>query len=478
MKKKSLFVNFIYNALYNSMSVLFPLITTPYISRILMADGLGKVSYATNIVSWFLVFASLGIPRYGVREIARAGQKRDIVFSELFFLNLICSIVCIVAYYMLIINNKYFESKIVLYEIVGLQLVLNIFNVDWFYQGIEQYGYITKRSFFVKVISLFAMFCFVKCKSDYIKYALIQTFAVAGNNCFNFLYLRKYLNITFKKLNVLRHIKPVMVLLSTQIAVNVYSLLDTTMLGILCTDSVVGYYSNTQKIIRVISTCTASLGGVMLPQLTQHFYNNDIQQIKNIVNKVVEIILIFCLPISLGIMMESKNIVLILFGSDFLPAQITLKIFAPFVLITTIGNLYGTQMLMAFGEEKRLLFSVILGSITNFSLNIFLIRNYEQNGAAMATVITELIVLLVQRYYVNKKIKVKIGYNFLVSTLFMNLTLMLVVWLINVIAANIYLELILSVVLGGIIYLGIGILLKNEILLYFFDFMGNKFASK
>ena len=466
-KEKSIFKNTIYNALYNGLAVIFPLITVPYISRILLSDGIGKVNYATNIVSWFLLFASLGIPRYGVREIAKTrDDKKELseTFSELFIINFVSTAICSIIYLILVFVAPYFSSRTLLYLTVWIQLFLNIFNVDWFYQGLEEYGYITKRSFVVKLLSLIAIFVFVHKKEDYVIYAAIQSFALAGNYCWNMAHIFKYTRFSFHSLTFKRHISPIFILLSTQLAVNIYALLDTTMLGWWCSDSVIGYYSNAQKIIRVISVLTASLGGVMLPRLVSYIQSNRIDELKKLSENVLEVLLFTCVPISIGLFMLSDDIVLILFGKDFLPSITTMKIFAPFIVFTTIGNLYGTQLLMSFGEEKLLLKSVVVGACINFTLNFLSICRFVQNGAAFASAVTECIVMILQVYYVRRYLVLHVGKKNWRDLFVMNAAMIVCIIMVRFLISNTFLQLIIAIVVGICIYGFIGMILKNDII--------------
>lgn len=466
MKKKSLKINFFYNAIYNGLNVLFPLLTIPYVSRILLSDGLGKVNFANNIITWFLLFASLGIPRYGVREIAKNRENNDNLnktFSELFFINFISTLVSYITFIIMIMVIPYFEGRIILFLVVSIQLALNIFNVDWFYQGMEEYKYITNRSFIIKVLSLIAMFIFVKTKDDYIIYALIQSLAIAGNYCFNFIYLKKFVKIVFKNIEFSRHIKPILILLSTQLAVNIYSLLDTTMLGVWCSDSVVGYYSNVHKVIKTISVVSASLGSVMLPRFVVYIKDKNLDNLEGLFNKVLKIIILLCLPISIGLFMISKELVLIVFGNDFNPCIITMKIFSPFILFTTVGNLFGTQLMMAYGKEKQLLKTVIIGSIVNFCLNLILIKLlFEQNGVAFASVLTEFIVMSMQILCVKKIIKIKINKEFILKTIVSNILMLIIMLIIDITINNLYMSLSLKILFGILIYFISNLLLKNQ----------------
>lgn len=467
-KKKTIFVNFIYNVLYNSMTIIFPLFTIPYVSRIILSDGLGKVNYANNIVSWFLVFASLGIPRYGVREIAKVRKnllELNKVFNQLFFINFISSTICTILYLITIWNISSFHDKLLLYLVTGIQLFFNIFNVDWFYQGIEEYGYITKRSFVIKCFSLLFMFIFVKKHQDYIIYALIQSLALVGNYIFNFVNLKKYVNVAlFKNMQLKKHILSIIVLLSTQLATSIYCLLDTTMLGIWCSDSIIGYYTNAQKIIKIIAILTASLGSVIFPRLVQEYENRDLAAVKALSEKSLEIILTICLPIMFGLILVSHDIVPILFGNDFLPCITTIMLFSPFVLFTTVGNLFGTQLLMVFGNEKKLFYSVLGGAILNFLMNYFFIPIWKQDGAAIASVITEFVVMFVQIIIVEKCIKIVINMKCVFQILIMNVVMILSVILIQIKLNNFISELIASIIVGGGVYVLSGYLMKNEVI--------------
>lgn len=195
-EKKSLVKNSIFNMIYKGFTALFPLITTSYISRVLLPAGVGRVGYANTIVAYFVLIASLGIPTYGVKAIAQSGETkegRSRTFWELFFINLAATLMCIVAYYVFVDNFPHFADRKLLFQIMGLMLVLNIFNIDWFYQGMEEYSYIATRSIIVKILSFVAMLLFVKKAEDYVIYAFILCVATAGNNLLNAWNLRKYI---------------------------------------------------------------------------------------------------------------------------------------------------------------------------------------------------------------------------------------------------------------------------------------------
>lgn len=464
--KKSITKNFIYNSLYTALNIMFPIITLPYISRILEADYLGKVNYAINIITWFLTFASMGIQRYGVREISRVKFnkiKMSKVFNELFFINFIMTVVCMCVYLVVINNVRYFVDNKILFLVIGIQLVLNIFNVDWFYQGIEEFGYITARSFIIKIISLFSIFIIVKEKTDYILYVLILTLAMAGNYLFNSIHLKKYISINFYNLKIKKHIKALLFIAFAQLSVSVYALLDTTILGYICSETTVGYYTNSQKIIKAVASLCAALGTVLFPKFVELFYENDILKIESIVVKVVNLILWMCFPICVMIIILSKDIVLVMFGSDFAKSIVTIRILAPFILITTLGNIFGMQLLITLGEEKNLLKSVLIGTIVSVGANLFLIPRYQHNGAAFVSVFVELIVMLIQLSVCQRYIRIRFNVRFIIKIILQ--IIFMVICMIPIV--NFFNNSILTMIFGSFFgcssYLLVGYFLKNSI---------------
>ena len=465
-KEENMLKNFLYNSIFTVLNLIFPIITLPYISRIIGADGVGRVNFANSIVNYFLIIASLGIPLYGVREIAKVKNNKEKLsrsFSEIFIINFLSTIVCIISYYTMISTVKYFEGERLLFLTIGITLFLNIFNLDWFYQGLEEYKYITIRSAVVKLISVVILFIMVKTREDYIKYALINIIAISGNNIINIINIRKITSFTFRGIEPKKRIKPIMVLLSIQIAVNIYINLDTTMCGILSNELSVGYYSNAVKINKIIVSVVTSISTILLPRLSYYIENNEVDKFNDIVNKVFNIILFIGLPACIGMIFISKNIVYIMFGEEFIPAIKTMMILSPLIPILAIGNLFGTQVLMPIGKEKKLLISVVLGSIVNFTLNLILIPIYKENGAAIATVVAELIVMIVQIHYALSFVKISINKKQLSTIIISNLVIIIVLLSINIVIKGILVNLICSVVFATIIYIGINLLMKNTI---------------
>jgi O-antigen/teichoic acid export membrane protein len=466
MEKKSIFRNYIFDAIYSMLNILIPLITAPYISRILEANGVGKVSYAQNIVTYFILLAALGIPNYGVREIARNRgnrSKESKTFIEIFTINLISTCITSSLYYLCILKLEYFAPNRLLYCIVGITLLLNVFNIDWFYKGIEEFKYITIRGSIIKIISVACIFIFVKDKADLYIYALIITLSTSINYIINVIHVRKYIIKSKEKLQLTRHLKMVVVLLATIIAVELYTLLDTTMVGYICGDKYVGYYSSAMKISKIIAVAISSLGTVLLPRLSMYYSENKVDDISKLASKAVEYVLFISIPCAVGITLVSEDFVFVMFGETFEPAGLTMKILVWLVPILCIGNIFGTQLLIAIGQERKLMYTVFLGATINIVMNAFLIPNYQQNGASIASVVAELAVMSAQIFMTKKYVRIIVSkkncLNLFIQTLFMAV----VVYFVVAMQINSILRFVLAISMGVTSYFGLGFVLKNEL---------------
>ena len=449
------------------MGVLFPLIIMPYISRILLPAGLGQVSYAQNITSYFILVASLGIPNYGIREIAKNSQElqnRSQTFLEIFLINFISTVIASFMYYLFIFQTGYFAEKKVIFGIVGISLILNALNIDWFYKGMEEFRYITVRSYIIKIISVFAIFLLVRSENDVNIYALILTLATSANYIFNIFHVKKYVVLQKYNLNLKKHLKKIIYLFATAAAVELYAKLDVTMVGLICGEVYVGYYSNDMKIIRIVAVIITSLGSVLLPRFSVYYQEKKLEQLNSVTEKAVEYIMFISFPCAVGLFLESEAIVRVLFGEAFLPAIVTMQILAILIPILSIGNIFGTQLLIALDQEKKLTITVIIGAVINIALNSFMIRSFQHNGAAAASVIAELAVMTAQIILTRPYVKIKLNYKLVIKIMVQTCIMAAALIFINQIAILWTIKLLLSVILGVMIYFAAGLLIRNNVL--------------
>lgn len=478
MEKKSLAKNSIFNMAYKGFTALFPLVTTTYISRVLLPEGVGKVAYANTIVAYFALIASLGLPSYGVKAIAQnddTKEQRSRTFFELFFINLIATLLCIVAYFWFVNTFAHFADRRALFNVMGLMLILNIFNIDWFYQGIEEYSYIATRSFVVKILSFVLMLIFVKEREDYLIYALILCIATAGNNLLNAVQLRKYIttSVLFSRKNdavavhfdMRHHMRPVLILLASTIATEIYTMLDTLMLEYYHGESCVGYYSNAVKIVRMTYTVVIALVAVFYPRISMYYKQKNQVECNALLGKGTKILLLLGLPCTVGLILTAEHVVPLLFGEAFMPTVSTLQILSVLVLIFSIAYFLGHIVLTATGMERMILRATIAGAVINAVVNLLLIPGMKQDGAAIASVLSEAAVTAILLWYARKYYTLSIEWNYVVST-FIALVLMgAVVELLTWKWVTQDWMIIPVIMVAAIVYFVMLLLLRNELLL-------------
>jgi O-antigen/teichoic acid export membrane protein len=307
---------------------IFPLLISSYVGRILLSDGVGKVSFVQNIVSYFTSLVALGIPTYGIREIAKCKtqQERNIVFSSLFTINAISTIVFSIAYYIMIFTVPYFHNNLLLYTIGGIQIVFNFINIDWLYQGLEEYKYIATRSLIVRFVSLICVFAFIHSRKDEWIYLLITCAVNVGNYVLNVFRARKIVLLSLKGISLKKHLRSIFILLATVIAVELYTKIDTTFIGIMLSESDVGYYTYADRIVKIPITIFAAINAVILPRLSVYYMSGEKKEFHELLSKINITVLIFAIPTSVGTCLLSSDYILALFGSNFEPAGYLLKI--------------------------------------------------------------------------------------------------------------------------------------------------------
>lgn len=462
---KSLAKNSLYNIIYKCSSLVFPLVTAAYISRVLLAEGIGKVNSASNIVQYFVILAALGLPTYGTKVIAaKSKEKKELskAFSELFLINAISSTVCTLCYYIMIFNVSYFRDKIQLFVVMGFLIPLNIINVDWFYQGQEEYRYIMVRSIIVKLIAFILTFLLIHKQKDYIIYAALLVFSNAANYIFNIFNIRRYIDFTIKNISLIKHLKSIVILLSASIAIEIYTLADTTMLTFMSGEEAVGFYTNAMTIIRIVRNLVTAISAVYLPRLSFYYSSGKYKDFIELIQKGIKILLLTSVPAATGIVLVASDFVPLYFGSAFSKASVTTAILAISIVTVAISNFTGYQILVTIGKEKVMFYSTIIGAVTNVLLNYFLIINYSFNGAAIASVITEFGIMIFQVCAVIHYVKFKIEKRYLLSVCLSIVGMILVVVFIKSGITNCFMRLIMSVFFGATVYGTLLILTKNE----------------
>ena len=433
--KHSVKYNFFMNFILTASSFLFPLITFPYVSRVLGAAGNGKISLASSVANYFLMVASLGIPTYGVRACAKVRDDKDELSKtaqEILIINLICTFFVTVTYLICVALVPRFREDNVLYLIEGIGIILNAFGANWIFQALEQYDYITARSILFKFLSMVLMFIFVHQKDDYLVYALITVLASVGSNALNFIRLRHYISFRhFSHYQFRRHLKPIFILFAQNATVSVYTNLDTVMLGFIKGDVDVGLYNAAVKVKAILVSVVTSLGNVLLPRMSY----------------------LMSLPLTAYFVLMSKDSILFLAGSEYLGAVAAMQIITFAVIPNGLTGVLGVQVLTPLGKEKYVLYSVTFGAVSDFVLNCFMIPKWGASGAALATAIAEFIVLVVQLYYCREYLPyVKKQIHLFRYFIFSILSMLPAVLLLQLPIASAFLRLLITVVAFGAVY--------------------------
>ena len=404
-KQKSVKVNMIMNALLSMSAFLFPLITFPYVSRILLPIGTGKVGFATSVVTYFAMFAQLGIPTYGVKECAKVRDDKEAlsrVVHELVAINLIMSAIVYTVFAVALITVSKFRQERELLLIISATILLNAIGVEWLYKALEQYSYITIRSLIFKLIAVCGMFFLVREKSDYVQYGFLTIFASSASNVLNFINLRKY--IYFKpvgKYNLRRHIKMILVFFSMSVATTIYTNLDNVMLGFMKTNEDVGYYTAAVKIKNILVSVVTSASTVLLPRASYYIEKEMFEEFKRILKKTMHFIVLAAVPFAVYFIMYAKEGIFFLSGNAYGGAIIPMQIIMPTLILIGITNVIGIQMMVPIGREKQVLYSEIAGAVVDLGLNLILIPQYAAAGAAIGTLVAEMVVLIWQLFAIR-----------------------------------------------------------------------------
>lgn len=396
--QKSLVKNSVFYMFYNLLNMLFPFITSIYVARILLPASVGEVAYAQNIVSYFSVLAFLGIPTYGVREIAKVRNNKkelSIVFSELFIINGISTFFFSAAYYFFVISVVAKNSNLLLYCVVGLTVILNMLNISWFFEGLEEFGYISLRNAVFKLIMFVLVVLMVKSENDIIQYALISVLGVAGNNIFNIVYSKKFIYFTTKDLNLKRHLRPIFLLLFVNLAIEIYTLVDTTMLGTMSSkENVAYYYYYASKVNKIFLQITNTVTMVLVPRISLYYKEKKMEEFNIVLTKALKIICIMAIPIIVGVQFVAPTAFAGVFGDIYFKSGNVEKILSLVLLISPIGYLLGSRVMLVSNHESKMIFCVGMGAVVNVIGNMILIPRYLEMGAAMASVISEVVVMV------------------------------------------------------------------------------------
>ncbi|MBP2097197.1 flippase [Enterococcus rivorum] len=466
MKTISIKKNAVLNTLRTLLNVIFPLITYPYIARVLHVENIGKYDFSKSIVSYFILIAGFGIAQYGVREgsgIRDNKKELDHFCSEIFSLNIVTTIVAYVFIFFLIFVGNLFEDYQLLIMIFSLNILGTTLSVEWLYTLEEDFQYITLRSLAVQIISLFCMFLFVKETSDYLKYALITVFSFSGSSVFNYYHAKKYVNLKFTfRINWKKHLPRLTIFFFNSLASMIYLNSDITILGILKGNYFVGIYSTATKIYTIFKQLANSVLLVAVPRLSFYVMHKEIKKYSILLNKILNMIILAILPMSLGIIFLRVEIVNLVAGVGYEQSVHSLAVLSITSIFSLLSAFFVYGVLLPYKQEKKVLVATIVSAIVNIILNFITIPYIEEVGAALSTLIAEFLVLVLTYAYSKKYIsKIDIKSSMIIS-FFGSILIGIICVGIARKFDSVLVQLVFSVILSLIGYSGILLVSKNK----------------
>lgn len=403
-KKVSAKTNYIFNVLYQIFTVIVPLITTPYISRVLGAEGIGTYSYTYSIVRYFLIIAALGTVSYGAKKISifqDDRKKTSITFWEVFILKAILTVIMIILYYAYVL---YFADNKLISAIQGIYLLGTLLDISWLFQGMEDFKKISIRNFIIKIINIIYIFCIVKTQEDLWKYIFgLAIFTVLGSMVM-WWKINRYVDIVdFRKLKPLKHLKPVLELFIPTIATQVYAILDKTMIGLFANnDTENGYYEQAFKVVDMSLMIITTLGTVLMPKVSKEFANNRIENVKLYLKKSYKFVWLLGIPLTLGVIGIIRIFVPVFFGTGYDKVMILLPILSLIYIPMGMNYMTGRQHLVSTNQQNKYTKFLLIGGIINIIVNFILIPKYLSIGAAIGSVVGEICILFISISFLQR----------------------------------------------------------------------------
>ncbi|MET1249193.1 flippase [Sporolactobacillus sp. STCC-11] len=468
MKKNGIVQNFIYNLSYQILIVIVPLITTPYVSRVLKPDGVGIYSYTYTIAAVFALFVSLGISSYGQREIAYKQdliEERSRIFWELCSIRILTVTVVSVIY--LLIAAFYKEYKVFLLLQYFL-IIAEMFDISWYFRGMEDFKVVVKRNIVIKLLATVCIFVFVRTEGDVWKYVLFNSLSVLISNLILMTYVKNsIIRVNFKKLNFQRHIRGIIELFIPLIAVQIYSNLDKIMLGAIIQNNVEnGYFEQARKIANLLVTVVVSLNSVMFSRIAYLYATKkNKEEFIFLYKRILKIIWMILLPMCFGLFAISDNFVIWFFGEEYSSVSILLKISCPLIIFSAVGNFVGQQYLNPTGQQNKATVAYITAAVVNIALNVLLIPIFSSVGALLASNVAEFISCGIQIRYLKKS-----DYNFKLSEnlykyVISAMIMLISIYLINsILSFSPFMTSMLDIILGAFIYFAMLFVLRDEII--------------
>lgn len=469
-KQKSLKLNYIYNVSYQVLSLITPLITTPYVSRVLGADGIGDYSFTASVVTYFSMVAVLGTLTYGNREISYLQDDRaarSTLFWEIELLSFLSTGICTAAYLIFLLFCD--RSRFSLYAIQTISIVCVAFDIAWLLQGMEEFGKVMFRNMLFKVVNIVFIFTAVRDKDDLFLYVAGMVLLALASNLSIWFYLPQYIDHpVWNKLHPMRHLKPTLALFIPSVAMSIYTVFDKTMIGLFANNFENGYYEQALKISKTALTLVTALGAVMIPRMGYYFNQKNMDKVKELTYQSYNFVWFLGVPLSFGLIGISQNLVPWFYGKGYDKITMLLPILGLLIIIIGLSNVTGIQYFVTTKRERLLTGTVIIGAVVNFVCNLILIPKLYSIGASIASVAAETVITLTQLYLIRNELSFTRIMAQSVKYLLAGACMLLVLFLENHYLSASVLHSCIMIFSGAIVYFIALLLLKDQ---FFFSYV-------
>ena len=465
-KEKSLAGNSIFYLINNVLNIAFPLVTSIYVAHVLLPDNIGEVAYAQNIAQYFVTFAFLGIPTYGMREVAKVRnnqEKLNKLYSELFTINFISTCVFLAAYLVLVFSVEAYRTNCTVYLIAGGSIALNAMNISFLYEGLEEFKFVSVRNFIFKFVSLALLIALVRSPGDYLNYAAITVIGTAGNYILNMIFAPRFVRLEFKGLNLKQHMRAILMLVVVNFAIEVYSLINTTILGMLSGKANVTFFTYGNKVYSALKVAINSFTMVIVPRITIHYKERNYAEFNRIIKQVLSIIILLSIPLICGIWLVGTDLVLMLFGEAYITSATVLKTLSFSLLISPVGYLLGSRIMLVTGNEKKMILPVAAGAVANVITSFLFIGNLREQGAAIAALISEIVVMLIYVSYGKKYVELSGIIKETIVVIFASIIMTISLILLGLCHIPLLWKLALQVLSAIVVYFGVLVAVKEPI---------------
>jgi O-antigen/teichoic acid export membrane protein len=448
--------NYFYNVLVSLANILFPILSFPYASRVLGPDGIGKVQFTLSFAQYFALFATLGIPIYGVKEIAKNRNDRhklQSVFTELVTINFVSGIILSIIYFIIVYQFHFFTTYRELLLFASLLVILSFSSTDWFFSGIENFKIIAVRSVVIKIIALILLYTLVKNENDYLLYLCITIFSTLGYQVISFFTITKKVPLRFTNIRLKQHFVPIIYIFSATIASSIYTVFDTVILGFLSNNTAVGFYTAAVKLVKITIPFITSMGVILMPSITHKLNQNNLAAIDELLSKSFHFLIVFSIPVSVGLAILAPEFIAVFSGEKFMEASLSMQILAALPMVIGFGHFLSFQFLIPAEKNKQLFLSMLCGVIVSLLLNFILVPTWHETGAAIANTVAEIAVTAAYFYFIRQYHRFVFDKKIILQSIISSLIFLPVVWLIRHFQLNNFYTLTISVLLCILAYL-------------------------